>query len=47
LGYLRQKGYRPEEAARHLIGFSNTTEYDAADKKENAIRRHLGLKNKT
>jgi len=34
LGYLRQKGYRPEEAARHLIGFSNTTEYDAADKKE-------------
>jgi len=34
LGYLRQKGYRPEEAARHLIGFSNTTEYDAADKKK-------------
>lgn len=40
---IKHKGYSPEEAARHLIGYSNTTEYDAADKKEKAIRRHLGL----
>ena len=47
MAYLRKKGYRPEQAARHLIGFSNTTEYNEADKKENAIRKHLGLQDKT
>ena len=47
LALLRLKGYRPEEAARQLIGYSNTTEYDLADKRENAIKRHLGLPTET
>ncbi|WP_319526017.1 hypothetical protein [uncultured Desulfosarcina sp.] len=41
--YLNYKGYHPKEAARHLIGYSNTTDYSAAHKKEDAIRNHLGL----
>jgi hypothetical protein len=44
---LKHKGYRPEEAARHLIGYSNTTEYEQAHKVEAAIRRQLGLPKET
>ncbi len=43
LFYLRHKGNCPKEAARHLIGYSNTTDYEAAHKKEDAIKRMLGL----
>ena len=43
LFYLKHRGYRPEEAARHLIGYSNTTEYEQSHKVEAAIRRQLGL----
>ncbi|MCK9396797.1 MAG: hypothetical protein M0Q44_14545 [Methylobacter sp.] len=46
--YLKLKGQDPEAAARnHLIGYSNTTDYDQADKVENFIRRKLGLPPKT
>lgn len=47
LAYLKFKGYRPEEAARHLIGYSNTTEYEQSHKVEDAIRRQLGLPEET
>ena len=47
LTYLKHKGYRPEEAARHLIGYSNTTEYEQAHKVEAAIRKQLGLPEET
>lgn len=46
-GNLKHKGHRPEEAARHLIGYSNTTDYEEAHKVEDAIRRKLGLPKKT
>lgn len=42
--WLRRKGQAPERAARHLIGFSNTTEYDAAEKVMKAIQKSLGFK---
>ena len=42
--YLKKcKGQSPTEAAKHLIGFSNTTEYEQANKVENFIRKKLGL----
>jgi len=47
LVYLKHKGYRPDEAARHLIGYSNTTEYEQAHKVGAAIRRQLGLPKET
>jgi hypothetical protein len=47
LSFLRHKGHRPEKAARHLIGYSNTTEYEAAHKLEDAIRSKLGLPKET
>ena len=47
LFYLNSKGYRPEVAAQHLIGYSNTTEYEQAHKVEGAIRRKLGLPKET
>jgi len=47
LAFLKHKGQRPEEAAHHLIGYSNTTDYEEAHKKEAAIRRKLGLPNET
>ena len=40
---LRRRGLDPTKAATHLIGYSNTREWDAAHKVENAIRRCLGL----
>jgi len=47
LAFLKHKGHRPEEAARHLIGYSNTTDYEEAHKLEDAIRRKLGLPKET
>ena len=43
LSYLKFKGQKPAEAAKHLIGFSNTSEYDQAHKVQSLIRRQLGL----
>jgi len=43
LGYLRTKRLSARRSSASSYWISNTTEYDAADKKENAIRRHLGL----
>ena len=47
LTYLKFKGYQPEEAARYLIGFSNSTEYLQASKAEAAVRKKLGLPKET
>lgn len=43
LSYLHRRGRRPDHAASHLIGYSNNTDYDEAHKREDAIRRLLGL----
>ena len=42
--HLIQNGQAPEGACRHLIGYSNTTEYEAASKLVAAIKRELGIK---
>jgi hypothetical protein len=42
--WLERKGQSPESAVTNLIGFSNTTEYDAADKRVRAIKKALGFK---
>jgi hypothetical protein len=47
LRYLKMKGLAPGEVASQLIGYSNTTDYDQADKVEDFIRRKLGLPQKT
>ncbi|HDO25887.1 MAG TPA: hypothetical protein ENG95_04520 [Nitrospirae bacterium] len=47
LSYLRKRGQDPEEAARKLIGFSNTREYEQSHKVESYIRKNLGLPNET
>jgi hypothetical protein len=41
--YLNLKKWAPEEAAKHLIGFSNTTEYEQAAKVQAFIRKKIGL----
>ena len=41
--WLQRKGQSPEQAVTHLIGYSNTTEYEAAEKSMKAINRALGL----
>jgi hypothetical protein len=41
--WLRRKGQSPETAASHLIGYSNTTEYEAAAKLIKAIKKALGF----
>jgi hypothetical protein len=41
--WLHRKGQDPEKAASHLIGYSNTTEYEAAAKVMGAIKRTLGI----
>jgi len=41
--YLKQRGFAPQKAANHLIGYSNTTDYEDAHKLEDAIRKKLGL----
>ena len=45
--WLENSGLRPKEAAKHLIGFSNTTDYDKSHEIEQAIRRKLGLPQET
>lgn len=42
--WLRFRGRSPEVASKSLIGYSNTTEYEAAHKRETAIKRALGFK---
>lgn len=44
LWWLRFKGHSPKTATTNLIGFSNTTEYDAAEKRIKRIRAALGIK---
>jgi hypothetical protein len=41
--WLKFKGHRPEEAAAYLIGYSNTTNYDDAAKREERIKKWLGM----
>jgi hypothetical protein len=45
--YLKHRGFVPQKAANHLIGYSNTTDYDEAHKLEDAIRKKLGLPKQT
>ncbi len=42
--FLRIRGLAPERAASHLIGYSNTTEYEQAAKVMRAIKKWLGYK---
>ena len=44
LCWLRRKGHSPKTAAANLIGYSNTTDYDAAEKRVKRIRLALGVK---
>lgn len=41
--YLKLKKWGPEDAAKHLIGFSSTTEYEQAAKVQALIRKKIGL----
>jgi len=41
--YLKLKKWEPEEAARRLIGFSNTTEYSESARIQAYIRKKIGL----
>lgn len=41
--YVNIMGLRPRDAVRHLIGFSNTTDYQEAHKLEIAIKKALNL----
>lgn len=43
-GWLRLRGRSPDRAATHLIGYSNTTDYEQAAKVMRAIKRLLGYK---
>ncbi|MHB1093451.1 hypothetical protein [Thiobacillus sp.] len=40
---LQYRGCNPEAAAQDLIGFSNTTDYDAAAKRVERIKTSLGI----
>lgn len=42
--WLRLSGHMPEHAATDLIGFSNTTNYEAASKRVEGIKIALGIK---
>ena len=44
LCWLKFKGCNPEAAAQDLLGFSNTTEYDAAAKRIERIKKALCIK---
>lgn len=44
LAWLRRRGLYPDRAASHLIGYSNTTEYEQAAKVMRAIKKSLGYK---
>ena len=41
---LQLRGHKPERATADLIGFSNTTEYEAANKRVERIKTALGIK---
>lgn len=41
---LAKRGHSPERAAVDLIGFSNTTDYDAAANRVERIKNALGIK---
>ena len=41
--WLEQMGRRPQEAVRHLIGYSNTHEYDEGHRREEEIKKALNL----
>lgn len=45
--WLHRRGQSPERAVSHLIGYSNTTEYEAADKRVVAIKKALGFNDDT
>ncbi|MBI4807658.1 MAG: hypothetical protein HY799_01720 [Nitrosomonadales bacterium] len=42
--WLRIRGYAPERAATHLIGFSNTNEHPEANRRIEGIKSALGIK---
>ena len=42
--WLQLRGHKPERATADLIGFSNTTEYEAANKRVERIKTALGIK---
>ncbi len=44
MALLRCRGCNPEAAAQDLIGFSNTTEYDAAAKRVERIKKALCIR---
>jgi hypothetical protein len=41
--YLELRGLRPQETVRHLIGYSNTYDYDEAHCLEDKIKKALDL----
>lgn len=45
--WIRAWGHAPEKAVKHLIGFSNTTDYEAAETLIRAITKALGFKIET
>lgn len=40
--WLRRRGHAPERATSHLIGYSNTSDYEQAAKVMRAIKKSLG-----
>ena len=42
--WLRCRGHDPNAAVAQLIGYSNTTDWDYADKRQRSIQRALGFK---
>ena len=42
LWWLRRRGCTPERAASHLIGYSNTTDYEQAAKVMRVVKKSLG-----
>ncbi len=45
--YLRTKGLSPEDGAMRLIGYSNTTDHETANRLSASIRSALGLPSET
>lgn len=45
--WLRKKGQTPRVAVEQLIGYSNTTDWDTADKRQKAIEKALGFHDST
>lgn len=41
--WLERNGEKPMDAANHLMGLSNTYEYDPADKRIEKIKEHLKI----